>query len=123
MSINDEDGWSTPRAGPNRTSSFHFLFQTLASSLMPAMTGDWDRMTTPPSCAKTEFTQNRRRNHARGREMAASPSQVKTPARHLLQPMNGILHFLRRELPVMTEVGHDGDVSPANLLDVAQQLN
>ena len=39
---------------PNRTSSFHFLFQTAASSLMPAMTGDCDRMMQPPSCFKLD---------------------------------------------------------------------
>ena len=68
---------------------------------------------------RSERPQNPKRNHARGRETATSPSQVKTPARHLLEAMNGVLHFFCTKLPVMTEVAHDGDVSPTNLLDVS----
>ncbi len=52
-----------------------------------------------------------------------APPHNGTPAQHLLEAVDRVLHFLRRQLAVVRQVGHDGDVAAADLLDVAQQLN
>ncbi len=52
-----------------------------------------------------------------------APPHDGTPARHLLEAVDRVLHFFRGQLAVVRQMTHDGDVSSSHLLDVSQQFD